>query len=216
MDINSLNKNEYIISDYELNNVQKLNYLIFDLEATGLDIEKEYITQFGAVLFENGKINNKKRIISYIHSPKKISKFISNLTGITNSNIEKAPSIEKIIKPLWEKYGDYIWVAQCGFEFDFLILKRQLLEKGITWFKPQIADTKVMYTYLYKNNVEVPSTDYLIKKYKLHLSNLQRHNALKDSIIVSKILSKILEDYKKYKIKNIKINTPIKIKKFLK
>lgn len=213
MKIKNTNKYEYVISDYELKNIFKSNFIIFDLEATGLDVKNDYITQFGAVVLENGKIS-KKKFVSYIQSPKKISKFISNLTGITNSNIKNAPTIKEVIKPLWKSYKNYIWVAQCGFEFDFPILKRQLSENGENWFNPLMADTKVMYSYLYSLDKNIPSTNYLLNKYNLNVSKLRRHDALNDSIIVSKILSNILTDYKKHKISNIDIKRKLKIKKF--
>jgi len=213
MKIINQNQYSYKINGYELSDIHKLNYVVFDLEATGLDTKNDYITQFGAVIIKNRKFKINLKYKSYVYSPKKIPKFIVKLTGVTNANIKNAPSIVDVIKPIWEKYKNYIWVAQCGFEFDFNILYRQLAEKGHYWFKPKILDTKIMFSYLHNDIEKTPSTDFLLKYYGIK-TKIKRHDALNDSIIVSKILKEVLDDYKKNNCNSIIIKKVLRIKKF--
>lgn len=196
-------------------NILNQKFLVFDVEATGLNVKQDYVTQFGSVPLVNGKIILKDIFSSYVNSPKPIPKEIEKLTGVSNQEIRKAPSFESIMTHLWEKYKDYIWVAQCGFEFDFPLLDNLCKKYKIPFFSPKKLDTKVLFAYLHQNLNETFSTDFLKSYYRIDSSKLSRHDALGDSILIALVLKKILAEYRMKKINNLHIQNPLTIRKFI-
>ena len=185
-----------------------------DVEATGLDVKKDYITDFACVPVVNGEILNEKAFSSLVNSPVPISSKIEELTGISNEDITKAPSFKKVIKDVLAKYKDYIWIGQCGLEFDFPMISNICEKEGIT-FSPETMDTKVLFAFLNQGSEETFSTDFFKNYFKIDSSDLKRHTGLGDALLIARILKNILGLYEKKGINEIKIRKPIAIKKFI-
>ncbi len=215
MEIKNINKYIYRINKVSAKNFSKQKFLVFDLEATGFDVKREYITQIGCVPIINGKIKMKNKFSSFIYSPKNISGKISRLTGITSREVKTAPRLEAVLQKLWDLYHDFIWTAQCGFEFDFPILQNNIRRLGITYFNPKMIDTKVIFAYLHPEISSTFSTDFLKKYYNVKFSDLRRHDALGDSILIGRVLQKMLNDFIRIKGNDLIIRKPIIIKKFV-
>ena len=126
-----------------------------------------------------------------------------------------APKLEEVLQKLWNLYHDFIWTAQCGFEFDFPILQNNIKRLGITYFNPKMIDTKVIFAYLHPEINSTFSTDFLKKYYKVKFTDLKRHDALGDSILIGRVLQKMLNDFIRIKGHNLIIKRPIVIKKFV-
>ena len=215
MEIKNLNQYIYRINRLSIKNFSKQKFLVFDLEATGFDVKREYITQIGCAPIINGKIKIKDKFSSFIYSPKNIPAKISRLTGITNQQVKTAPNLGVILQKLWSLYYDFIWTAQCGFEFDFPIMQNNVKRLGITYFNPKTIDTKVIFAYLHPEIDAIFSTDFLKKYYNVKFSDLKRHDALSDSILIGRVLQKMLNDFIRVKGNDLIIKRPIIIKKFV-
>ncbi len=209
------NKYYYFINRYILNDLFHQNFLIIDLEATGLDYTKEDIIEIAWLPIEK-QTPKLTRAKSYIIKPsKKIPQFIEKLTGITNKTAQKGYQLTNILKLLANNFRDYIWVAQCGFEFDFPFLNRVFQQNlGLKLPAKNILDTKLLYLYLHPNEERTISTNFLLKKYNIP-SPKTRHRALTDVTMLSQIFLRLLDEYKQNKIFNIKVTSPLKIKKFV-
>jgi len=82
--------------------LEKLAYVIFDLETTGLDPAQDEIIEIGALSIKNSDI---KGVFNKLVSPsKEISPEITKLTGITNEMLHG----EAYIKPVLEEFFDFI------------------------------------------------------------------------------------------------------------
>lgn len=215
MEIKNINKYIYRINKLSIKNFLMQKFLVFDLEATGFDVKREYITQIGCVPVINGKIKIKDKFSSFIYSPKKIPEKISRLTGIINREVKTAPKLEAVLQKLWSLYHDFIWTAQCGFEFDFPILQNNIKRLGIAYFNPQMIDTKVIFAYLHPEIDSTFSTDFLKKYYQVKFRDLKRHDALSDSILIGRVLQKMLKDFTRIRKNDLIIKRPIVIKKFV-
>ena len=75
-----------------------------DLETTGLDPQRDGIIEIGAVRFSKRRVEDE--FTSLINPGKQISKFITQLTGITNAMVRNAPRIEEVIEELEGFVGD--------------------------------------------------------------------------------------------------------------
>ena len=215
MEIKGINRYIYRIKDLLILDLLKQKFFVFDLEATGLNVKTDSIIQIAGVPLINSKIYLKKSFNSFIYLPRKIPPEISRLTGINNQDVADASTLEKILNLLWKKYKDYVWVAQCGFEFDFKILRTATEKINISYFKPKKLDTKVLFAYLHPEIDNTFSTDFLKNYYKVKFSDLQRHNALGDAILIARILKKMLEEFQSRRLLSLRIKKPLDIKKFV-
>ncbi|MBQ3158517.1 MAG: ribonuclease H-like domain-containing protein [Clostridia bacterium] len=75
--------------------------VVFDFETTGLDkTGKDFIIEIGAVKVHKGKITEK--FMSYVEPEIHISSEITGLTGITNEDVEGAPSYEQVLADFYK------------------------------------------------------------------------------------------------------------------
>jgi DNA polymerase III subunit epsilon len=204
----------YELSGVSIKDIAKQSFLVLDLEATGLSTTNDYITQFACVPFVDGKILPDKAFSSFIKSPKAIPKKIEKLTGISNKDVSKAPQFKEVITKMLHEYNDYIWIAQCGFEFDFPIIESLCKKEGIG-FTPKTMDTKVLFAFLDSESDETFSTDFLKDHFQIDSSGLKRHTALGDALLTAKILQKIIGAYKEKGVKDLKIDEAVQIRKFI-
>ena len=67
------------------------NYVVFDLETTGLDSNYDEIIEIGALRVRNNKIV--EQFTTLIKPEYPIDEFITELTGITNEMVNDSPNI---------------------------------------------------------------------------------------------------------------------------
>ena len=110
-------------------NLKDLNldeFICIDVETTGLDINSDKIIEIAAVKFKNGEII--ESFTRLINPAKKIPYFITNLTGIKNSDIEEKPSFQEVGKEFIEFIGKYPIIGH-NVLFDINFINKEL--KGI-------------------------------------------------------------------------------------
>lgn len=95
------------------------DYVVIDLETTGLDPKWDDIIEVGAVKVLNGEIIDKFQ--SLVNPGYPIDPFISSLTGITNEMLSSAPDIEKVLPEFLSFLGGSIVVGHnVNFDINFL------------------------------------------------------------------------------------------------
>lgn len=103
-------------------NLKDLNldeFICIDVETTGLDIKSDKIIEIAAVKFKSGKIV--ESFTRLVNPNKKIPYFITNLTGIKNSDIEGKPTFEEIGKEFVEFIGKFPIIGHnVSFDIDFI------------------------------------------------------------------------------------------------
>ena len=98
-------------------------YVALDLETTGLDPEKDRITEVGAVRFtEDGTVLDTFQ--SLVNPGREIPFFIENLTGVTNDAVRDAPRLATISDQIQRFIGEAVLVGQ-NIGFDIACLRRE-------------------------------------------------------------------------------------------
>lgn len=92
-----------------------VEYVALDLETTGLHCEDDRIVEIGAVKISNGKIA--ERFQSLVNPGRSMPPVVVNLTGITDSMLENAPTIQDVLPKFLEWVGDMPVVGH-NIEFD--------------------------------------------------------------------------------------------------
>ncbi len=177
-------------------------FVVFDVETTGLDLENDRLTEIGAVLVENGQITDK--FSTFVNPGKPIPPKIVELTGINDAMVANAPTPEEALKSFHEWCGDKILVAHNGHSFDMEMLNHGAARAGFSFANTNI-DTLPMAQVLYPG----------LRNYKLDTVNkhleiepFNHHRAVDDALALAKIFCKMLEDLEEREVSTVRqINT---------
>ena len=161
------------------------NYVVFDIETTGLDPEFDEIIEIGAVKIKDGiKIDTFNSLIKPEYER---DEFITELTGITNGMVENAPSIDEVLPKFMDFTRDYIIIGH-NVNFDINFIYDNLEELNISPITNDFVDTLRISRRL------IPE----LKHHKLsdlanyfNIDTNGSHRALKDVEITSEVLNNL-------------------------
>lgn len=95
------------------------NYVIIDLETTGLSSEYNEIIEVAALKVKNGLISD--TFHSLVKPCEEICDYISELTGITNDMLSSAPNIEEVLPKYLSFIGNAVVVGHnVNFDVNFI------------------------------------------------------------------------------------------------
>ena len=125
------------------------NYVVVDLETTGLDPIYDEIIEIAAVRVENNLIVDEYK--SFVKPVQPISDFITDLTGITNDMIKNAPPISEVLPEFLSFVGNTVVVAHnANFNINFIYDNCLKLNPAV-YFKNDYLDTMRLSRRLFKN-----------------------------------------------------------------
>lgn len=95
-------------------------YVCFDLETTGLDAQRDVITEIGAVVLKDGKVTDEV-FTTFVDPERPIPYEVSRLTGITDEMVRGAPSQEEAIREFLKFVnGRPLAAHNAGFDLGFI------------------------------------------------------------------------------------------------
>lgn len=112
------------------------DYIVFDIETTGLDSSYDEVIEIGAIKVHKNKIVSKFN--SLVKPRNEIDEYITELTGITNEMVKDAPTIEEILPDFMNYIGNDILI---GHNVNF--------------------DINFIYDNLYRNKFDVLTNDFI-------------------------------------------------------
>lgn len=101
-------------------------YVICDIEATGLDTDRDLI-EIALITWEEDKIIDVYETL--INPLRSIPEFISNLTSITNRDLKEAPKFYEVADAIRMRLEGAVFVSH-NTEFDLGLLKKKYQEMG--------------------------------------------------------------------------------------
>ena len=102
-----------------LSHLHLTDFVVLDLETTGLDPRNDGITEISAYRFENGK--PKTNYTTLVNPAMRIPANIVELTGITNGMVKNAPAIDEVLNELREFIGHSPIIGHnIGFDLRFI------------------------------------------------------------------------------------------------
>lgn len=117
-------------------------YSVVDLETTGTSARRgDHIIQIGCVLIQDGAIIN--QFETKINPRMAIPRSITQLTGIQDRDVRKAPLFEDVAGTLYSLLTGTIFVAH-NVNFDFPFLNSELEQAGYPALSIQAIDTVTM------------------------------------------------------------------------
>lgn len=152
------------------------DYIVLDLETTGLDPHFDSIIELAALKIENNKIVD--RFQSLVNPCFEIDEFITELTGITNEMLSKAPSIHDILPQFLSFIGKSIVVAHNA-NFDINFIYDTCSEFSLPVFSNNFVDTMRVSRRLFREEKHHRLSDLI---FRFGISDNVEHRALSDSI----------------------------------
>lgn len=114
---------ELIESHLERRKLAETDFVVFDLETTGAKTPPCRITEVGAYRVKNGVITDEFQTLVNPETP--IPRFITQLTGISNSMVRHAPKFREIASDFLDFIGDSVLVAHNA-HFDMRFLNHEI------------------------------------------------------------------------------------------
>lgn len=116
------------------------SYVSLDLETTGLNPKYEKIIEIGAVKVINGETVDK--FSTFVNPCRKLDEKVTELTGITNHDLEASPEASKVIPLLVDFCEDYPLVGH-RILFDYSFVKKETVSAGLSFDKFGVDTLKI-------------------------------------------------------------------------
>jgi len=162
------------------------NFVVFDLETTGLSAARDRLTEIGAVKLQGGAVV--EEFSTFVNPKRKIPPRITDLTGITDAMVANAPEEANAVRDFLNFCGDSVLVAHnAGFDVSFL----------------KAACERLGLERVFRSIDTLPLARRLLpglKNYKLdtvakhlNLEDFRHHRAGDDARVLAQIFLKLME-----------------------
>ena len=181
-------------------------FVVFDIETTGLNSHTNEIIEIGAVKIKAGRIVD--RYSQLINPGRPIPYHITEITSITDEQVANEPKIDEVIGKFVDFIGDAVLVAHNA-PFDMGFIKRDIKKYLNIDLQSSVIDTLQMARDLFPD----------LKKYglgdlnkTLGLALEKHHRAVDDSQATANMFIIFLEKYKEKGLEYMKdINTGFEV-----
>ena len=161
-------------------------YVAFDLETTGLMPRTDRIIEIGAVIMRRGV--EVDRFQTFVDPQRRLSKEVSDLTGITDAMLTGAPQIQEVLPKLLAFIGRRPIVAHNA-RFDIAFVTQACQRQGLD-FTFTAIDTLILAQNLLPKLGKY-KLDIVAKEFQL--GDFEHHRASDDALICGQILGKLMD-----------------------
>lgn len=162
------------------------NYVVLDLEMTGLNPKNDKVIEIAAVKVRNGEIVDTYSIL--VNPQIKISERITELTGITNEMVVDGANMDTAMQKLIDFIGDKIIVGH-NIQFDYSFMKQWAVNNKIP------LELKAYDTLKLARSLLPPKVSKKLENLcnYFNVARVNAHRALDDTIETQIIFEKLLE-----------------------
>lgn len=165
------------------------DFVVFDIETTGLSPTGDRITEIGAVKISGGLIT--QRYSQLINPQRKLSQKIIELTGITDDMLADKPTIDQVLPEFLDFIGDSMLVAHNS-DFDTGFIRQNALRLGLEYHSKAIDTVAVSRALL--SDLKSHKLNLVAKRLGVTLEN--HHRAVDDAQATAEIFLKFMEMFK--------------------
>ena len=171
-------------------------YVVFDIETTGLSKKHNKIIEIGAVKVKDGEVVD--TFSEFINPGVPIPYQIEQLTSINDDMVKDAPMYDVIVPRFLEFCGDDIVVAHNA-SFDTGFMRMNAEELGLK-FDNTVLDTMTL-SHILLPELGKFTLDRVCKELKV--VNAHHHRAIDDAEATAKVFFKLLDMLKERDVKNM-------------
>ncbi|MBR0420028.1 MAG: PHP domain-containing protein, partial [Erysipelotrichaceae bacterium] len=192
-EMNMVSPELQIVYNSNDNKLSDCEYIVFDLETTGLSTEYDHIIEFGAVLMRKGTVVEKKDVL--IKPPIELSNNIKNLTHITDDLLRDAKAFKEAKDEILDFIKDRVLVAHNA-SFDYGFLNSELERIGLPPLMNPVIDTLDLSRSLLKNRRSYRLGN-MCRAYNIPYDEEVAHRADYDADVLSQVFNFMLKDLAK-------------------
>ena len=170
----------------DIKDIKEQEFVVFDLETTGLSKYSDKITEIGAVRVKDGEII--EEFNELVNPEKLIPEKVIELTGITNEMVMDKAKIDEVLPRFLDFAGDAILVGQNS-DFDIGFVRENAHQLNLS-FSPIYMDTLPMARALFADMGRF-SLDKIARK--LNIPAFNHHRASDDARATAQIFIKMYE-----------------------
>ena len=160
-------------------------FVCFDIETTGLKVDREAITEIGAVVLKDGQVTD--RFQTFVNPGRRLTPEIIGLTGITDRMLQGMPTAGAAMMR-FHQWIDHVWPAgepltiiahNAQFDVSFLDVAERVYDPTSPVFDCKWACTKEMSWELNPQKRHHRVADLIVD---YHIGDVEEHRALSDAI----------------------------------
>ena len=166
--------------------------VVFDLETTGLDMVNDRIIQLSYIkVFPDGK---EERVNLLINPEKHILPEITQLTGISDADVQGKPTFKQIAQQLRDTFTGCDFAGFNSNGFDVPLLAEEFLRAGIDFdfSKCRLVDAHTIFRKLERRNLAAAYRFYCGRKME---EDFEAHRADQDTEATYRVLQAELDYY---------------------
>lgn len=163
------------------------DYVVLDLETTGLYPKHDRVIEVGALRIRDGKVVD--TYSTFVNPQQKLSEKVTEITGITDGDLEHAPTMEEIWMDLFSFLGEDMLLGQ-RILFDYSFLKRIAVNHNFSFERKGIDTLKIARKYL--ADLESRKLSSLCDYYGI---KIHAHRALEDARATHNLYQKLCEKF---------------------
>lgn len=156
------------------------DYVVFDLETTGLSPDTDTIIEIGALKVIQGKVAD--RFSEFINPHQPLTAQISELTGITDEMLAGARELQEVVSD-FVKFSDGFIVVGHNLSFDYRFTKNAAGKFGLSFEREGIDTLKIAKTV----HKDLPSRSLGALCEHYGIINSSAHRAYHDALATAKL-----------------------------
>ncbi|MFM7180171.1 MAG: exonuclease domain-containing protein [Verrucomicrobiales bacterium] len=168
------------------------DFVIYDLETTGLYPEQDEFIQIAAVRFRDGCLCRGETFHAYARPRRPISSFIENYTGVTNAHVRGAPRPEEVLADFAGFSGNATLIAHNGKRFDAKFLEATCHRHRLSARPVECIDSIQLSKLAFGRTRGIGhSMDHLMSRLGLGQGNFRRHDARGDVEVLGEAVARL-------------------------
>lgn len=169
-------------------------FVVFDIETTGLSVLTSQIIEIGAVKIKGGEVL--EVFDEFVNPECPIPENIVELTGIDDSMVKGADKIDAVLRRFLDFAGDRLLIAHNA-NFDISFIRKASRECGYEFSNPYL-DTVALSRFL-NSDLKSHKLDAVAKYYDL--GSFNHHRACDDAEMLANIFFAMVEKMERFDIK---------------
>jgi len=169
------------------------DWVVFDLETTGLSPQIDSIIQIAAVRMRGGRVVAGEAFSTFVDPLRSIPAWITQYTGIRNSDVTGAPPTGRALAAFSQFVGHSTLVAHNGHRFDMKFLasgcqKERLMTRAVTYHDSLGLSWEVWGRQGMRHGL-----DAVLSRLDLMDHGLRRHDARGDVELLARAIEKMCD-----------------------
>jgi DNA polymerase-3 subunit epsilon len=168
-----------------------MNLIIFDLETTGLSPYDNEIIQIAAMKVQAGRWDEGEFFDTFVRPQQRVPGFITGLTGITQAQVERAPSPVEALLNFSRFVGEEaMLIAHNGPGFDMRFIAANCTRHGLPVRETAMLDSRAFSRKIWGGR-SGHGLDPILQRLGLSAAGVKRHDARGDVQLLARAVRKM-------------------------